>query len=139
MDSQTLQGPGVEQGFSPHSSFHQAPSASSSAMPAPVKNTFVMAVHTMEVETARVPLAMIMLSDHFKRRSLPPHLHLRVMAPSGKVCISMWDAPSCEAVQDWLDENLSMDPGCTSTCHEVEEGFSIGLSLELARVRAAEK
>jgi hypothetical protein len=59
--------------------------------------------------------------DYIKRRSMPPDLKCRVVLPSGAVSVSVWDAPSQEALQEWLDTNLaSSEPGLVSTCHEVQ-------------------
>lgn len=43
------------------------------------------------------------------------------MLPSGDVSISVWDAPSLAALQEWLDLTLSTaEPGVMNTVHEVQ-------------------
>jgi len=99
-----------------------------------------LAVHEVEFETAKVPLSMIVLLDHIKRKSLPTELKCRIVLPSGRVSISVWDAPSLETLQTWLDEALaSQEPGLVNKVYEVQEDFSYGMAFELARLRAAEK
>lgn len=98
----------------------------------------LLGVHTVEMVTAKVPFSMIILQDHIKRRSIPEELRLRLVIPtSGLQSISLWDAPDVESLKEWLDANLSND--CQSEVSEVQEEFSYGLAVELARVRTADK
>lgn len=64
---------------------------------------------------------------------------LQVLPCSGNVSISVWDAPSIQVLQDWLDENLNQD--ATHYVSEAVEEFAAmgGFALELSRARAAEK
>lgn len=102
------------------------------------ENMLLLAVHTVDAVTAKVPLSMVMLLDHIKRKAIPADLHIRLVLPtSGLQSTSLWDAPCIEALQVWLDENLGVD--CKSEVFEVQEDFTYGVSLELARVRAGEK
>eukprot|EP00775_Hariotina_reticulata_P013239 gene13239-13369_t len=84
----------------------------------------------------------------------------KVLPSDGVTSVSLWDTEDPTGLQDWLNENLGGD--CTTELHEnwklfqmhfwaskcvsglpnafqVQEDFTFGLSLELARVRAAEK
>ncbi len=75
-------------------------------------------VHCVDAVTAKVPLAMIILADCVQRRSLPSHLKCRMIVPtSGLQSTSLWDAPSQEDLQAWVDANLNQD--CTSIIAEV--------------------
>eukprot|EP00798_Chlamydomonas_sp_ICE-L_P024201 gene24202-9799_t len=82
------------------------------------KSILVMAVHTMDIESARVPLPVILLSDH--------------------VSISVWDAPSCSALQSWLDHTLTSDSGVIHSCHEEYTAQSESDSQEKTRSTLSE-
>eukprot|EP00879_Flechtneria_rotunda_P001693 GHRR01001854.1.p1 GENE.GHRR01001854.1~~GHRR01001854.1.p1 ORF type:complete len:288 (+),score=133.51 GHRR01001854.1:102-965(+) len=97
----------------------------------------VMAVHTMEAATAKVPFSMILLLDFAKRKATPQDHKCRMVIPSdGVTSVSLWDTTDSAALQEWLADNLG---DCSTDLHEVQEDFTYGLSLELARMRAAEK
>ncbi|WIA40123.1 hypothetical protein OEZ86_013525 [Tetradesmus obliquus] len=98
----------------------------------------VLAVHTVEAATAKVPFAMILLLDFAKRKATPPGCKCRMVIPSdGITSVSLWDTADPASLQEWLAENLGSD--CRSELHEVQEDFTWGMSLELARMRATEK
>ncbi|KAF6261745.1 hypothetical protein COO60DRAFT_734763 [Scenedesmus sp. NREL 46B-D3] len=98
----------------------------------------VLAVHTVEAATAKVPFALILLLDFAKRKATPPGCKCRMVVPSdGITSVSMWDTVDPAGLQEWLTENLGSD--CRTELHEVQEDFTWGLSLELARMRATEK
>eukprot|EP01023_Acetabularia_acetabulum_P033364 TRINITY_DN3122_c0_g1_i1.p2 TRINITY_DN3122_c0_g1~~TRINITY_DN3122_c0_g1_i1.p2 ORF type:complete len:252 (+),score=57.76 TRINITY_DN3122_c0_g1_i1:481-1236(+) len=98
----------------------------------------VLAVHQVEEVTAKVPLSTIMLLDHVKRKDIPDSLKPRLVLPTaGQVCMSVWDSPSVETLQMWLDGVLGSY--CKTEAIEVQEDFAYGLSVELARVRTTEK
>lgn len=98
----------------------------------------VLAVHSFEAATAKVPFSMIVLLDHVKRRSIPEDLRCRMVIPSsGQASFSLWDVPSEGALLDWLVENLGED--VTSEVYAVEEDFTHGIAFELAKMRAADR
>eukprot|EP01024_Parvocaulis_polyphysoides_P028590 TRINITY_DN2581_c1_g2_i3.p2 TRINITY_DN2581_c1_g2~~TRINITY_DN2581_c1_g2_i3.p2 ORF type:complete len:283 (+),score=66.33 TRINITY_DN2581_c1_g2_i3:122-850(+) len=98
----------------------------------------VLAVHQVDEVTAKVPLSTIMLLDHVKRKDIPDSLKPRLVLPTaGQVCVSVWDSPTVETLQMWLDGVLGSY--CKTEAIEVQEDFAYGLSVELARVRATEK
>lgn len=97
-----------------------------------------LTVHTVEAVTATVPFNMVVLLDLVKRRALPEHLKCRFVFPtSGSKSVSVWEAPSMDELKAWLDQNLGSD--CTSEVSELQEDFTYGISVELARARAAER
>lgn len=78
----------------------------------------LLAVHTVEQVTAKVPLSMIILNDFIKRRSLPLGLKCRMVMPtSGEISVSLWEAADMQSLSLWLDENLVQD--CASQVFEV--------------------
>lgn len=93
----------------------------------------------MEVATAKVPFSMILLMDHIRtKRSLPDEHRCRMVVPSdGLVSVSLWDTADPNALKEWLEENLGSD--CISHVCEVQEEFTYGVSLELARARGADR
>jgi hypothetical protein len=52
-----------------------------------------LVVHTVDAITAKVPLSMIMLLDHQKRRAVPPELKLR-MVRMLLCCMYVWHVTS---------------------------------------------
>jgi hypothetical protein len=102
----------------------------------------VLAVHTIEAATAKVPFSMIVLNDFIKRKAIPEDYHVRFVIPSGGLqSVSLWDIPdtleALDSLKEWLDSNLGND--CASEVSEVPEDFTYGLSVELARVRASDQ
>eukprot|EP01025_Chloroclados_australasicus_P030814 TRINITY_DN30_c0_g1_i1.p2 TRINITY_DN30_c0_g1~~TRINITY_DN30_c0_g1_i1.p2 ORF type:complete len:286 (+),score=41.81 TRINITY_DN30_c0_g1_i1:120-860(+) len=98
----------------------------------------VLAVHTVEEVTAKVPLSTIMLLDHVKRKDVPDSLKPRMVLPTaGQTCVSVWDAPAVETLQMWLDGILGSY--CKTEAIEIQEDFAYGLAVELTRVRTTEK
>ncbi|KIZ06155.1 hypothetical protein MNEG_1801 [Monoraphidium neglectum] len=78
----------------------------------PARWLLVMATHTMEVATAKVPFSMILLLDHVRtKRSMPEEIRCRLVIPS--------------------DGLISV--------YEVQEEFTFGCALELARSRGADR
>jgi hypothetical protein len=76
--------------------------------------------------------------DFAKRRATPPGCKCRMVLPSnGENSISLWDTQDPQALHEWLNDNLGAD--CTTVLSEVQEDFCFGLSLDLARMRAADK
>ncbi|KAG2438125.1 hypothetical protein HXX76_005734 [Chlamydomonas incerta] len=97
----------------------------------------LLATHSIEVPSSRVPLSTIILVDAIKRKQLPPNLKCRLVIPSsGHHSCSVWDASSMEELQAWIDTNL-LDG--TVSIAEIPEEFTYGLSLELTTARAADK
>ncbi|KAJ9514085.1 hypothetical protein QJQ45_002197 [Haematococcus lacustris] len=96
-----------------------------------------LATHIVDTVTARVPLAIIVLLDYCKRRSLPPYLLNRFVLPCEKVSISLWDAPGEQELLLWLEDAL--DQEIRHEVHEVQEEFCWGYTLELTRLRTADK
>ncbi|QDZ23909.1 hypothetical protein HOP50_11g64470 [Chloropicon primus] len=99
----------------------------------------VLAVHTVEEVSARIPFCMMVLNDVLSRQqsSVPPGLDYRFLVPtSGTVSVSLWDASDVETLKVWLDETLS--EYCSTECFEVVEEFAQGISVELARQRTAQ-
>ncbi|KAJ9514637.1 hypothetical protein QJQ45_028339 [Haematococcus lacustris] len=96
-----------------------------------------LATHIVDTVTARVPLAIIVLLDYCKRRSLPPYLQNRFVIPCEKVSISLWDAPGEQELLLWLEDAL--DQEIRHEVHEVQEEFCWGYTLELTRLRTADK
>lgn len=69
---------------------------------------------------------------------MPENLKVRMVLPSGGlISVSLWDVDDPESLKAWLDENLGQD--CANEVNEVQEAFTFGVALELARARAAEK
>ncbi|KAI8471681.1 MAG: hypothetical protein J3K34DRAFT_506016 [Monoraphidium minutum] len=136
------------------------------------KWSLVMATHTMEVATAKVPFSMILLLDHVRtKRAMPDEIRCRmvgargaaaaaaarapgitggrgggsgrrqraqpVIPSDGLTSVSLWDTSSPEVLRQWLDENLGGD--CISQVLEVQEEFTFGCALELARSRGADR
>mmetsp|Transcript_18383 Transcript_18383/g.33477 ORF Transcript_18383/g.33477 Transcript_18383/m.33477 type:complete len:270 (-) Transcript_18383:637-1446(-) len=98
----------------------------------------VLAVHINQSASAQVPLSMMILLDAAKNNSFPPETKCRMIVPtSGTTSISLWDAPDPEYVKSWCDLNVNLD--CTHEVFQAMEDFSFGLSLQLAKARAAEK
>eukprot|EP01026_Neomeris_dumetosa_P024148 TRINITY_DN201_c0_g1_i4.p1 TRINITY_DN201_c0_g1~~TRINITY_DN201_c0_g1_i4.p1 ORF type:complete len:236 (-),score=34.47 TRINITY_DN201_c0_g1_i4:310-1017(-) len=98
----------------------------------------VLVTHQVEEVTAKVPLSTIMLLDHVKRKDVPDSLKPRLVLPTtGQTSISVWDVPSVETLQMWLDGVLGSY--CKNEVIEVQEDFVYGLSVELARQRTTEK
>lgn len=96
----------------------------------------VLAVHSYEV-SARIPFALMVLSDIESRDAIPPGLKMRLTIPTaGEKSVSLWDAPDVATLQGWLDETLS--EYCTTECFEAVEDFAQGIAVELARVRVSE-
>lgn len=60
-----------------------------------------------------------------------------VLPSDGENSISLWDTQDPQALHEWLNDNLGAD--CTTVLSEVQEDFCFGLSLDLARMRAADK
>jgi hypothetical protein len=60
-----------------------------------------------------------------------------VVPSDGTTSFSLWDVADPETLLQWLGDNLGGD--CITQLHEVQEDFTWGLSLELARMRAAER
>ena len=97
----------------------------------------VLAVHTVEEVSARIPFCMMVLNDLLSRQAVAPGLKSRLLIPtSGTVSVSLWDAPDIQTLQAWLDETLS--EYCKTECFEAVEEFSQGLAVELARLRVSE-
>ena len=97
----------------------------------------VLAVHTVQEVSARIPFCMMVLNDVLSRQTVPPGLKCRFLIPtSGTVSVSLWDANDIETLQAWLDEALS--EYCVTACYEAVEEFSQGLAVELARLRVSE-
>lgn len=98
-----------------------------------------LAVHTVENVSARVPFSIILLMDAAKRRAIPESVgRVRMIIPSdGRESVSLWDAPSPGPLQSWLSSNLG--PDCIVQVYGVEEDFCVGVGLELARARAADR
>ncbi|GLC33275.1 hypothetical protein PLESTB_000351900 [Pleodorina starrii] len=93
--------------------------------------------HYVEVPSSRVPLAVIILNDAIKRKSLPTNLKCRMVIPScGNYSSSLWDASSIDDLQQWIETNL-MDG--VAHIAEVPEEFTYGVALELTTSRAADK
>ncbi|GBF87757.1 hypothetical protein Rsub_00468 [Raphidocelis subcapitata] len=105
----------------------------------PQRWQLAMAVHTMEVATAKVPFSMILLMDHVRtKRALPDDLRCRLVIPTdGLISVSLWDVADPDALKAWLDENLGSD--CINQVSEVQEEFTFGVALELARQRGADR
>lgn len=102
------------------------------------QHQLVIAVHHVATPTAKVPFAMILLLDFAKRKATPQGCKCRMVLPSdGETSISMWDTQDPQSLHEWLNDNLGAD--CTTTLHEVQEDFTWGLSLDLARMRAADR
>jgi len=98
----------------------------------------VLAVHTVEAATAKVPFCMILLLDHAKRKTIPEGIRVRMIIPSaGLTSFSLWDCEDPAVLKAWLDENLGVD--CQTELAEVEEEFTYGIAMELASARATEK
>ncbi|KAK9794918.1 hypothetical protein WJX73_006830 [Symbiochloris irregularis] len=97
----------------------------------------VLAVHSVQSVTAKVPFSMIALTDLVKKHELPTDVKCRQICPtSGTRSVSLWDVPNVDTLQIWLDEYLDVD--CTNEVFEVQEDFSFGMG-EVARVRATER
>lgn len=92
----------------------------------------------MATPTAKVPFAMILLLDFAKRKATPHGCKCRMVLPSdGETSLSLWDTQDPQGLHEWLSDNLGSD--CTTVLHEVQEDFTYGLSLDLARMRAADR
>lgn len=98
-----------------------------------------LAVHTVENVSARVPFSIILLMDAQKRRAIPEAVgRVRMIIPSdGRESVSLWDAAAPGPLQQWLSANLG--PDCIVQVYGVEEDFCVGVGLELARARAADR
>jgi hypothetical protein len=122
-----------------------AAAAPDAAAPAPNNNNqqqpqrLWLAVHTVENVSARVPFSIILLMDAAKRRAIPDGVgRVRMIIPSdGRESVSLWDAAAAAPLQAWLSSNLG--PDAIVQVYGVEEDFCVGVSLELARARAAER
>ena len=64
----------------------------------------VLAVHTVEAATAKVPFSMIVLNDLIKRRATPEDARVRMVIPSGGLQVrglgprlGRWAAPRAAA------------------------------------------
>lgn len=98
----------------------------------------LLAVHTLEAVTSKVPFTIIQLSELYKNKQIPGELRLRqVLATSGKSNSTLWDAPDVELLKGWLDETLNVD--CTHEVFEVQEEFCLNLPADLLRMRTAEQ
>lgn len=98
----------------------------------------LLAVHSVQSVTAKIPFSMVALLDLVKKNELPSDIKCRQVFPtSGLRSTSLWDAPSIETLQIWLDEFLDVD--CTNEVFEVQEDFTFGISAELTRLRTTER
>lgn len=84
------------------------------------RQMLLLCVHRVEVETAKVSLAMMVLMDYVKRASLPIDLKCRMMMPAGATSISIWEGDKAQ-LQEWMDLNLALvEPGLVTTVHEAQ-------------------
>ena len=85
----------------------------------------VLAVHTVEEVSARIPFCMMVLSRQVP--SVPPGIQSRFLIPtSGTKSVSLWDASDVETLKAWLDETLS--EYCVTECYEAVEEFGAFLA-----------
>ncbi|KAK3237723.1 hypothetical protein CYMTET_52224 [Cymbomonas tetramitiformis] len=68
----------------------------------------ILAVHSITDVTAKVPFAIMVLQDAIKTRAIPEQLKVREILPtSGAKSTSVWEGPSVEAVQEYVDQLLA--------------------------------
>ena len=102
------------------------------------RSTMWLAKHTIAEVTAKVPFAMIMLHGKVKSNELPPELSLRLLVPSSGLCsMSLWEAPSAEAVEEYCKEIIG--DMCETEVFEVYEEACHGFVETVAPPSIAEK
>lgn len=98
----------------------------------------VLAVHNLrDAASAKIPFSMVILLDSVSKKLHPQNLRCRQILPtSGKKSMSLWEAPSKEALSAWLNELLEAD--CDSEVFEIQEQFAIGIN-EVVATRVGEQ
>lgn len=92
----------------------------------------VLAVHNLNETSAKIPFSMVVLLECVSKKLHPPDFRCRQIVPtSGLRSVSLWDAPSLEALREWLDELMESD--CKSEVFEVQEQFAVGLFADVHR------
>lgn len=87
---------------------------------------FVLVVHTITDVTAKVPFAMMVLQDALKTKAVPAHLKVMQLLPtSGARSTSLWEGPSVEHVETFVNELLA--EWCLNECFAVVDEHAVGL------------
>ena len=110
----------------------------------PSSTSLFLVTHTIEAVTAKVPFAMMMLSQAFHSNQVPYQLRLRQIIPtSSLVSTSLWEAPSAADIITYLNGpteqgQLNLSEFCKSEAFPVVPEYLHGVSLDLGKSQVVE-
>ena len=107
------------------------------AMPEPHAPRLFLVTHTIPEVTAKVPFAIMMLTDAMASKKIPGHLKCRQIVPTAStVSTSLWEAPDAAALLEYVD--ATMGEFATSQAFPVVPEYLHGVALDLGKSHIAE-